>query len=45
MSISQVDDKSDRFKMWNKGEYLPLDDKSRKIKQKQFKHHCKVSHV
>jgi len=45
MSISQVSDSLDRFKMWHKGEYLPLDDKSRRVKQKQFKHHCKVSHV
>jgi len=30
--------------MWNKGEYLPLDKASRKIKEKQFKHHCKISH-
>jgi len=44
MSISQVNDKSDRFKMWNKGEYLLLDKQSRKIKEKQFKHHCKISH-
>ena len=45
MSISHISDKSDRFKNWNKGEYLLLDDESRKIKQKQFDHHCKVNHV
>ena len=44
MSISQIDDKSDRFKMWNKGEYLPLDKQSKKIKEKQFQKHCKISH-
>jgi hypothetical protein len=45
MSISQIDDKSDRFKMWNKGEYLPLDEQSKKTKEKQFQEHCKVFHV
>jgi hypothetical protein len=44
MSISQIDDKSDRFKMWNKGEYLPLDEQSKKVKEKQFKEYCKISH-
>ena len=45
MSVSNISDRSDRFKNWNKGEYLLLDDESRKIKQKQFDHHCKVNHV
>jgi hypothetical protein len=44
MSITHVSDKSDRFKIWNKGEYLPLDEQSKKIKEKQFQEHCKISH-
>jgi len=44
MSISQVSDSLDRFKMWHPGEYLLLDKQSRKIKEKQFQEHCKISH-
>jgi hypothetical protein len=45
MSISQVSDSLDRFKMWHKGEYLPLDKQSKKIKEKQFQEHCKLTHT
>ena len=41
MSISQIDDKSDRFKMWNKGEYLPLDKQSKQTKEKEFEEYRK----